>query len=246
MKTFKTRGIVLREYEAGESDKRLLLLCKGLGRLFIYARGARKPKSKFITAAQLFTYSDFVIAEGRGFNSLAQASVIENFYNLRTRYDALCCAHVITEICEKTLLESENCDELLLLTLKALGYLCKDDPSLPPLQTLAVFILRFFAWYGVAPVLDGCCVCDAGFDDNVNPFFCAEGLVCGNHTAASGECMPLSPPAFTALRYILTNDLSKAFLFTVDANVIQEMQKAAQLLWRYHFDWELRSATFLI
>ncbi|MCL2202343.1 MAG: DNA repair protein RecO [Defluviitaleaceae bacterium] len=236
MKTFKTRALVLREYEAGESDKRLLLLCKGVGRLSVYARGARKPKSKFIAAAQLFTYSDLVIAEGRGFHSLAQASVIENFYNLRTDYDALCCAHVITEICEKTILESENCDELLQLTLKALNHLHK-TPTLPPLQTLAVFMLRFFAWYGVAPGLEKCCVCG-----REALFLCAEGLTCNSHPTTK---IPISHPSLAALRHIFDKDAAQAFLFTATPAIIQEINNAAQLLWRHHFDWELRSAGFL-
>jgi DNA repair protein RecO (recombination protein O) len=253
MKTFKTRGLVLREYEAGESDKRLLLLCKGVGRLFVYARGARKPKSKFIASAQLFTYSDLVITQGRGFHSLAQASVIENFYNLRTRYDALCCAHVMMEINEKTILEDENCDELLLLTLKALGYLNKTESPLPPLQVLAVFMLRFFLWYGVTPNLTLCCVCDGEIPPpDINgkhtetPYICAEGLLCNEHKGLkTGEYTPVSPPTLTALRYIAENDLSKAFLFTTGEHVIQEMQNAALLLWRHHFDCVLQSMGFL-
>ncbi|MCL2499371.1 MAG: DNA repair protein RecO [Defluviitaleaceae bacterium] len=243
MKTFKTRGLVLREYEAGESDKRLLFLCKGVGRLFVYAKGARKPKSKFIAASQLFTYADLVIAEGRGFNSMAQATVIESFYDLRTDYDALCCAHVITEICEKTILENENCDDLLRLTLKALGYLHKKEPPLSHLQVLAVFMLRFFLWYGVAPSSGECCVC--GGDVGLS-FLCAEGLVCNDHKRnLSGEFVPLSPHALTALRYILENDLTKAFLFTVGDGIVREIQNAARMLWRHHFEWELRSLTYL-
>ncbi|MCL2605102.1 MAG: DNA repair protein RecO [Defluviitaleaceae bacterium] len=247
MKTFKARGLVLREYEAGESDKRLLLLCKGVGRLFVYARGARKPKSKFIAAAQLFTYADLVIAEGRGFHSLAQASVIESFYDLRTDYDALCCAHVIAEICERTVLESENCDELLQLTLKALGYLHKKEPPLPLLQVLAVFMLRFFLWYGVAPTLDACCICGVICDEKTKTLVLyAEGLVCDDHKAtASGEYIPISPPTLSALHYIYDNALPKAFLFTVGDGIVREMQNAARMFWRHHFDWELRSLTYL-
>jgi DNA repair protein RecO (recombination protein O) len=244
VKTFKTRGLVLREYEAGESDKRLLLLCKNAGRLFVYAKGARRPKSKFLAAAQLFTYADLIITEGRGFHSLAQASVIESFYNLRADYDALCCAHVIAEICEKTVLENENCDELLQLTLKAFGYLCKTEPPLPPLQILAVFMLRFFLWYGVAPGLDNCCVCG---NEIGLPFFCAEGLICNEHkTTTAGEFISLTSPTLTALRYIFDNDFNKAFLFTVNESVVKELQHASFLIWRHHFDWELRSAGFLM
>jgi DNA repair protein RecO (recombination protein O) len=210
-----------------------------------------------MAAAQLFAYADLVIAEGRGFHSLAQASVIESFYNLRNDYDALCCAHVIMEICEKTVLESENCDGLLRLALKALGYLHKSTPTLPPLQVLSVFILRFFTWYGLAPSLDTCGVCgkavgDGSQPDDPAPFFNPEGVFCRRHmlTApaerpAINDYQPLSLPALAAMRYISNNDLSKAFLFSVSPGVVQEIRDAAQLLWRHHFEWGLKSLKLL-
>ncbi|MCL2364047.1 MAG: DNA repair protein RecO [Defluviitaleaceae bacterium] len=241
MKTIKVRGIVLREYEAGESDKRLLLLCKGRGRLFVYARGARNPKSKFIAAAQLFTYADFVLAEGRGFYSLAQAEPIESFYNLRTDYDALCCAHVITEINERTVLEEENCDELLQLTLKALAYLAglnKKTPAIPPLHVLAVFMLRFFMWYGVAPSMDACFLCAS--ETFTHPRLSPEGILCGDHPTQN-EHIPLTAAGIIAMRYIFAQPLATAFHFTATPKVIHELQKATHMMWRHHFDTDLRS-----
>ena len=143
VKTFKARGIVLRETEAGESDKRLILLCKGYGRLLVYARGARKPKSKFLAAAQLFTYGDFIIGDGQQFYALTQAEPIECFYGIRNDYDALRYAHYIAEISEKTILDAQPVDDLLLLLLKT--YQILNLPSIvPPKQAALVFLFRFF------------------------------------------------------------------------------------------------------
>ena len=238
MKTFNARGLVLREYEAGESDKRLLLLCKGVGRLFVYARGERNPKSKFLATAQLFTYGDFTLAQGRGFYSLTQAAPIESFYHLRTDYDALTCAHVIVEICEKTLLEEENCDDLLRLTLKALGHLSR--ATHPPRQVLAVFMLRFFAWYGVAPFTENCLVCGNPDAPRLSP----EGTTCRQHPAPS-DGITLSASALTATRYIFNSEPAAAFQFNAAPTVVDDLYRAAMLLWRHHFDTPLRSATFL-
>jgi DNA repair protein RecO (recombination protein O) len=249
VKTFKTRGLVLREYEAGESDKRLLLLCKGVGRLFIYARGARNAKSKFIAAAQLFTYGDFTLAQGRGFHSLTQAAPIETFYHLRHDYDALCAAHLIMEICEHAVLEDENCDELMLLTLKALTYLNRagspvegQTTALTPQHILAVYMLRFFVWYGVAPVTESCCICGEAVTEK--PFFTAEGLICASHPTTE-ERIPLSGATATALAYIIHAETNQSFRFTAPSLVISQLQKAAFLLWRFHFDKELRSIHFI-
>jgi len=239
MQTIKARGLVLREYETGESDKRLLLLCKEHGRMLIYARGARKPKSKFMAAAQLFTYADFVITVGRGFHALAQAEVIESFYGLRTDYDRLTSAHLIAEVCEKTLLENIACDDLLKLALKSLTHLSK--PLLSPMHVVDVFFMRFYAYYGLAPEIDACVTC--GTDVESGAFFSAEGLVCAAHKPGYG--IRLSRAAVLALRHILGNDLTASFHFKAHEDVLHELWQAARMLWRFHFEWKLVSEEFI-
>jgi len=239
MRTIKARGIVIREFEAGESDKRLLLLCKGHGRIMAYARGARKPKSKFMAAAQLFTYADFILAQGQGFYSVTQAEVIESFYNLRTDYDRLCAAHLLAEVCEKTLWDASNCDDLLLLTLKSLSNLAKGE--LTPAQVTGVFLIRFFAYYGLQPQTGACAICSLPLAEisemnNEGIFFGPEGLCCAMH---SDGCIRISRATAAALAYILDSTLPQAFRFNAHPVVLLELQQAAKLLWDCHFEREL-------
>jgi len=242
MKTIKVRALVLREYEAGESDKRLLLLCKERGRIMVYARGARKPKSKFMAAAQVFTYADFVLAQGQGFYSVTQAEVIESFYNLRTDYDVLMAAHLVAEVCERTLWEGQDSDELLLLALKSLGHLAANADNLPPKQVVCVFLLRFFAFYGVAPQADACVICNLPGDEITDGVcFCAEGLVCAEHSLQiqGGKVIrKLSESAVFALRFILQSNLAQSFRFNAYDSVLEELRKVTVLLWGSHFEWE--------
>jgi DNA repair protein RecO (recombination protein O) len=242
MKTFKARGIVLKEYEAGESDKRLVLLCKEHGRLTVYAKGARKPKSKFLAAAQLFTYADFVLASGRQFLSVTQADVIQSFYAVRADYDRLCHAHLLTEICEKTILEDISCDALLLLLLKSLMHLNK-PAGLPHAQIAAVFLFRFFMCYGITPQARVCCVCNA--DLTADLYFCAEGLACKACAAATPHRIPIESAAAAALRYILESDLPASFMFKTTDAILQRLNQASRLYWRSHFDWKLKSEAFI-
>lgn len=48
MGTEKLRGIVLREQAKGESNKQIVLLAQGVGRVLLSARGARRVKSKLL------------------------------------------------------------------------------------------------------------------------------------------------------------------------------------------------------
>jgi DNA repair protein RecO (recombination protein O) len=249
MKTFKARGVVLREYEAGESDKRLVLLCKELGRLTVYARGARKPGSKYMAAAQLFAYGDYVIADGRQFRSVTQAEVIESFYAVRADYSRLCHAHLMLEVCDKSIMEDTPCDELLLLLLKALTYLSKPTASgayLPPQQVTAVFLFRFYLFYGIAPATDECCVCGSEADvTSDGAYFSDEGYVCKACSAKKKRRLRLSQTAWYGLRYILQQGASEAFRFTARPLIIEELNKAARLCWDSHFEWKLQSGEFV-
>ena len=231
MTTFKTRGLVLREYESGESDKRILLLCKGHGRLVVHARGARKVKSKFLAASQMLTYGDYVIVDGKHkqFLSLAQAEVIENFYPIRQDYDKLCYAQNILDVCEKTIPQNTPCDELLRLALKALQHISYN--KMAPEQIVRVFLFRFFLFYGIAPEMECCSSC--GDTLGTSALFGREGLFCLH--CQSPEAIPLSKAAQSAIRHILTSDLKSAFLFEVEETVLDELGYAAQIYWRGHF-----------
>ncbi|MCL1863696.1 MAG: DNA repair protein RecO [Defluviitaleaceae bacterium] len=229
MKTIKVRGLVIKEYETGEADKRLLLLCKDVGRVMVYARGARKPRSKFMAAAQIFTYSDFVLAKGRGFYSLAQADVIENFYDLRKDYDRLMVAHIIVDACAKTVLEKSECNDLLRLVLKCLKNLMADKCEL----VSNVFFLRFFDFHGLRPHSAECAVCGIPVDEMTDGiFWSAEGTVCVSH---SNSDFILSRGAVAAVSYILSSELSAAFWFEVGNDVSEELSRANKMLWECHY-----------
>jgi len=228
LQLLKVRGLVLREYEAGESDKRLLLFCKEYGRLMAYARGARKPTSKFMAAAQVFTYADFVLAKGQNFYSLSQAEIIESFYPLRQDYDRLICAHKITEVCEKTLWDNIESDKLLKLALKSLSVLAKG--KVPPDQVRGVFLMRFFDVSGFRPQMDACVVCGTAITNTTKIFLCTEGLVCDAHKPVTHQ--PLSAAAIAAITHILDNNLTDAFKFTATQSVLTEIDRAAKLLWQ--------------
>jgi len=232
MQPVKARAIVLREYEAGESDKRLLLLCKEHGRILAYARGARKPKSKFMAAAQIFTYADFVLTKGQGFYAVSQADIIESFYPLRQDYDRLMTAYAIIETCEKTLWDNINYDQLLLLVLKSLQNLSK--AKLPAEQIRCVFMHRFFAFHGIQPKLDACITCNTNANEmHNNIFLCAEGIVCKNHKPPNSH--QISAATLAALKFIQETSTSQAFQFTTNAAVLVELNQSANLIWDSHF-----------
>jgi DNA repair protein RecO (recombination protein O) len=232
---FKTRGIVLKERDAGESDKILVLLTKEYGRLSVSVRGARRPKSKFMAGAQLFTYSDFVIYNGKSFYAMAQMDMIENFYALRADYAKLCYGHYFLELCEKTILENTPCDDILFLLVRCLSVLARGlcDPSL----AARIFEFKFFQLYGLAPEAECCSVCGAQRAERM--FFGPDGLVCEKCRPSS--YIPISSAALYAIRYIYASPVNRLFQFTLADAPLLELKKAARLFLSRHFDISLKS-----
>ena len=236
------------EQEAGESDKRLVLLCKSAGKLLVYARGARKAKSKMLAASQLFTYGDFVINDGGNFLSVGQAEPIERFNGICADYDKTCAAHYAAEICDRTTLPATECDGTLRLLLKTLSVLAGHAPSAadaPPRQTASVFLLRFFLCYGIAPEIDRCCVCGAPVQKMTVIFFCDEGTLCGPCRAQKPFNSELPLPSHAALKHVMESDLNGAFFFTLAPKYLDSLQQAARLMWKSHFDIQLKSEPLL-
>ncbi len=237
MSTFKARGIVLKENFVGESDKFVSLLLKGVGKLSVSARGARKPRSKFLAGTQLFTYSDFVIFDGGKFNTMAQIDIIENFYDLRNDYGKLCYSNYFLELCEKVLLPNVACDEVLFLLLKALSLLSKD--KINPELCARIFEFKFLQLNGYAAELTCCFECGEVF--GMPYHFSDNGLVCGNCKKNKPRKVFISEACISALNYILESELGEVFSFKVSDGVLKELRQCSQIFIEAHLEVTIKS-----
>ena len=73
------RGIVIKETFSGDSDKYIIIFAKDIGKVSVFAKGARKLKSKFLAGTALFTYGDFIVKEVEVNTTLIQLILLRIF-----------------------------------------------------------------------------------------------------------------------------------------------------------------------
>jgi DNA repair protein RecO (recombination protein O) len=92
------RGIVIRRRESGESDRRLTLLTRELGKIDIVAKGARKSASRLSGASEPLTLAIFCLASGKRNRYVTQAQSLASFNGLRRDFDRLSMAFSLIEL----------------------------------------------------------------------------------------------------------------------------------------------------
>lgn len=199
--TIKKYGLVIAEKSYGESDKILTLLLKNLGKLKVYARGAKKLSSKFFAASQVFSCSEFVISKNKDFYNLSQANLIENL--APRSYTEFCYATYFCELVEKFLSYQSVADNILLLLIKTLKLL----PEISPVYIARIFEFKFMQLNGFEPQINFCHSCSCMKN---KMYFDGDGLVCENCLDRTKIFCMISDSALTFLRTILStkfNDL---------------------------------------
>lgn len=208
MATIKARAIVLAETTRGEADKQLVLLAKDIGKITVYAKGAKNPKSKFAASGSAFCYGDFMLFQGANFLSVTQIDLIKNFGASFDTIDKLMYGAYFLEIADKAIMPEQQSNAEMLLLLKALTALQKGDGKRADNEKKisAAFSLKFLDLIGLRPDIADC-----------------------QSALPAGTAM--NEDVKKAITYILgTEDFDRTFMFTAQKLAIAQLNGIAELL----------------
>jgi len=249
-------GLVIRETETGENDKRITLLTAERGKITVLAKGARSLKSKYMNAISLFTYGNYEITERSGYSWFGGGSVIEPFYSVRDDIDRLALASYVVDVAGELSGAEEPAEELLRLTLNTLYAIANDLK--PHNQIKAVYELRVMAMSGYMPMLDECGICGKNkselfYLDVMNGMLkCEECIhklnsrrdIPVSEDGAAFILVPLNYRALSAARYITEASLSKVMSFVLDDEAMKMISKMSETYLLHHLEKNFSSLDF--
>jgi len=242
MKSFKVRGIVLKEVFFAETHKFITIFAKDYGKISVKAKNARRSKSKFLAGTQLFTYADFMIETRGKYHVLSQVDIIESFYDIRLEYDRLCYANYFLEIADKSLMSDMESNNVLLLLLKTLKVACIDNINLE--LVARIFELKLLDYSGYRPEVQACIKCGKNVELG-SIYFSKEGIACNACVSSEGKgFIKLSQTTFYAIKYILNSDLASLYKFNLDECSLGELRVIRKLLMS-EFEFNIKSESFI-
>lgn len=232
MSTFRDRGVVLRTYKLGESDRIIVLMTRQHGKVRAVAKGIRKTKSKIGARLEPMSHVDVLLNRGRDLDVVNQVEVVDASPGLHGDLERMSQA---ISMCEAVDLVSQDRQpaihlyEMLVGALRAL----EDQPA--PLL-LAGFFLKLLAAEGVGPQVDRCVSC--GAEERLEHFdLHAGGIQC--RSCATG--MRVEEGVVEALQEILGGRLRKA-LERPESPVTNATTSLATRLMEHHLERRLKSS----
>jgi len=136
-RAYRDRGVVLRSYRLGETDRIVTFLTEGRGKVRAVAKGVRRPGSRIGARLEPFSHVDLELHEGRTLDVVRQVESIDTNESLRTDDRLFAAASVMVELADLVSGEGQRDPALLLQLRAALAALVADPDS------AAVFVDAF-------------------------------------------------------------------------------------------------------
>ncbi|MBI2066035.1 DNA repair protein RecO [Candidatus Woesebacteria bacterium] len=111
-RNYSDEAVVLARRRYSEADRILSVYSKNHGRLFLIAKGVRRPISKKRGHLEVFNQIKFQAVHGRGLDLMTEAEIIDNFSEIRKNLKRVALAYYFMEVIGRTTLEGERHPEL--------------------------------------------------------------------------------------------------------------------------------------
>lgn len=142
-------GMVLSQTPVGEYDRRVCILTKERGKISAFAKGARRPGSRFMAATGPFSFGQFKLYEGKNAYNVAEVNISQYFEELRADYIGAYYGMYFLEIADYYTRENNDEREMLKLLYQSMRALLAR--SLPNKLVKCIYELKTLVVNGEYP-----------------------------------------------------------------------------------------------
>ncbi len=225
-------GMVLSSMPIGEYDRRISLLTKELGKISVFAKGARKPKGAFVACTQSFCFGEFTVFPGKAY-TLIGAEIKNYFPEFRENFDYMSRGLYFCEVADYFAQEGQDEGERLKLLYASLKALTAGKMSPSLIKT--VFDLRMLVLEGEGPNVFECVACGKKEESDYLYFGNEEGgLLCEDCRLA--DSLKIRRGTVYAMQYISTAPLEKLYSFTLEEERARELSDVVKQFCSAHVE----------
>jgi DNA repair protein RecO (recombination protein O) len=238
---YKTRGIIIKRRNFGEADRILTIFTKNRGKISAIAKGVRKTLSKLGGHVELFYVVDLILSEGRNFDIVTGAEIIENFPNLRNNIKLAEQSYYIAELTDKLVNDSSEASEIYDLLYKTLESVNNKNNPL----ALRYFELWLLSELGHKPETDLCAKCRN--DLNARELFWSNelgGVVCKDCKTSVNNSERIDVDIVKIIRLFLNYDINIINRIKINREQGQRLEYIIENFIKYITDYEFNSKKF--
>lgn len=241
------QGVVLSAMPVGEYDKRILLLTRERGKISAFAKGARRQNSPFMAAVNPFVFGSFTLYEGRSSYNLNQVSVTHHFVELAGEQPGIYYGYYFLELADY--FGQEGTDEKEMMNLLYLSVRALLNPKIDDRLVRCIFELRTMAEQGLMPEVFSCSSCGRRAGEMKEFFFSQSlhGIVCREcvEQRTAPDAVRISGAAVYAMEFIVSQPMNKLYTFTVNEQVLREMERCIHTYVERNTDRKFKSLQIL-
>jgi DNA repair protein RecO (recombination protein O) len=242
---YRTRCLVLRTFDQGESDRVVHLYTETHGRVSAIAKGARRSKRRFPGTLEILSLVDVRLVDPprAQLMRLEAAKLVGAFEGITANLGRYAIACQFLELLDRLTAEREAHPDLFHFAVGVLEVLSEAEPD----RLLAVLVLaKTLARLGFRPQLTRCAVCGTEPAASVSQvaFLPAQGgAVCRSCSGPAEAAVPLR--LLRALEAGLRQPLRSRAELGLAASDVERVELLVERFFRFQIGTDLRSAAFL-
>ena len=242
MALYRTDAIVLGHRNLGEADKILTLFSPEKGKIHAVARGVRRPRNPILAGSQLFTYSNFLIMEGKSLDNISQCEIKESFYRIRQDLKSMAYGLYFAELLRaSTPMEDKN-GELFRFFLKTM-YLIQKWSNKELLGR--IYEIKLMAIQGFTPEVFYCIGCGERVFDKIKFSVSKGGVFCNNCYKEDINSININSETLKMLQNMLRMTYEELENINVKSYTENQLKNILHLFICHHIDRKLKTTQFI-